>query len=53
LVAVHAILLAARTLDLRGITTVHGNASLTNTTRNARQTVEFAELTLSFGSYRA
>jgi inosine-uridine nucleoside N-ribohydrolase len=42
---VQAILLAARTLDLRGITTVHGNASLANTTRNARQTVEFAELT--------
>ena len=30
---VMAILLAARTLDLRGITTVHGNASLANTTR--------------------
>lgn len=37
--------MAARTLDLRGITAVHGNASLSNTTRNARQTVEFAELT--------
>src|SRR5215212_6529720 len=42
---VMAILLGARTLDLRGITTVHGNASLEQTTRNARQTVEFAELT--------
>src|SRR3954447_21882115 len=42
---VMAILLGARTLDLRGITTVHGNASLEHTTRNARQTVEFAELT--------
>ena len=42
---VMAILLAARTLDLRGITTVHGNASLANTTQNARKTVEFAELT--------
>lgn len=42
---VAAILLAARTLDLRGITTVHGNTSLANTTRNARKTVEFAELT--------
>lgn len=42
---VQAILLAARTLDLLGITTVHGNASLANTTQNARKTVEFAELT--------
>jgi len=42
---VMAILLGGRTLDLRGITTVHGNASLEQTTRNARQTVEFAELT--------
>jgi len=42
---VMAILLGARTLDLRGITTVHGNASLEQTTRNARQTVEFAGLT--------
>jgi pyrimidine-specific ribonucleoside hydrolase len=42
---VMAILLGARTLDLRGITTVHGNASLEDTTRNARQTVEFAGLT--------
>jgi inosine-uridine nucleoside N-ribohydrolase len=42
---VMAILLAARTMDVRGITTVHGNASLVDTTRNARQVVEFAELT--------
>jgi pyrimidine-specific ribonucleoside hydrolase len=42
---VMAILLGARVLDLRGITTVHGNASLEQTTRNARQTVEFAGLT--------
>jgi inosine-uridine nucleoside N-ribohydrolase len=42
---VMAILLGARVLDLRGITTVFGNASLAQTTRNARQTVEFAELT--------
>jgi inosine-uridine nucleoside N-ribohydrolase len=41
---VMAILLAGRTLDLRAITTVHGNASLANTTTNARKTVEFAEL---------
>jgi pyrimidine-specific ribonucleoside hydrolase len=42
---VMAILLAARTLDLRGITTVHGNTTLVNATSNARKTVEFAELT--------
>jgi pyrimidine-specific ribonucleoside hydrolase len=42
---VMAILLGGRTLDLQGITPVHGNASLENTTRNARQTVEFAGLT--------
>ena len=42
---VMAILLAGHTLDVRGITTVHGNASLADTTRNARQTVEFADLT--------
>lgn len=42
---VMAILLAARTLDLKAITTVHGNTSLANTTQNARKTVEFAELT--------
>jgi inosine-uridine nucleoside N-ribohydrolase len=42
---VMAILLGGRTLDLQGITPVHGNASLVDTTRNARQTVEFAGLT--------
>lgn len=42
---VMAILLGARVLDLRGLTTVFGNVSLEQTTRNARQTVEFAELT--------
>jgi inosine-uridine nucleoside N-ribohydrolase len=42
---VMAILLAARTMELCGITTVHGNASLVDTTRNARQVVEFADLT--------
>src|SRR5689334_249942 len=41
---VMAILLAGRTLDLRGITTVHGNTSLENTTSNARKVVEFAGL---------
>lgn len=41
---VQAILLAARTLDLRGITTVFGNTTLVNTTINARKTVEFADL---------
>lgn len=40
-----AILLAGRTLDLRGITTVHGNTSLVNTTTNARKVVEFSGLT--------
>lgn len=40
-----AILLGARVLDLRGITTVHGNVSLDQTTRNARQIVELADLT--------
>ena len=42
---VMAILLGARTVDLKGITTVHGNASLEQTTRNARYTVELADLT--------
>lgn len=42
---VMAILLAGRTMNLCGITTVHGNASLENTTYNARQVVEFADLT--------
>ena len=41
---VMAILLAARTLDLCGITTVHGNTTLVNTTLNARRTAEFADL---------
>jgi inosine-uridine nucleoside N-ribohydrolase len=41
---VMAILLAARTLDLRAITVVHGNAPLSATIRNARQTLEFAGL---------
>jgi inosine-uridine nucleoside N-ribohydrolase len=40
-----AILLGARVLEVKGITTVHGNASLEQTTRNARQIVEFADLT--------
>ncbi len=42
---VMAILLGARVLDLRGLTTVFGNVSLEQTTRNARQTVEFSNLT--------
>ena len=42
---VMAVLLGGRVLDLRAITTVFGNASLEQTTRNTRQTVEFAELT--------
>ena len=42
---VMAILLAARTLDVRGLTTVFGNVDLEQTTRNARQTLEFAQLT--------
>ncbi len=40
-----AIMLGARTLELRGITTVHGNAPLSHTTLNARKLVELAELT--------
>ena len=40
-----AILLGARTLDLKGITTVHGNVPLSLTTLNARKVVEFAGLT--------
>ncbi|MDQ4074885.1 MAG: nucleoside hydrolase [Chloroflexota bacterium] len=39
-----AILLGARTLDLKGITTVHGNAPLSSTTRNARKLIEVAAL---------
>ena len=42
---VMAILLGARTLDLKGITTVHGNAPLSLTTKNARKLVELADLT--------
>jgi inosine-uridine nucleoside N-ribohydrolase len=42
---VMAILLGARVLDVRGLTTVFGNVDLEQTTRNARQTVEFAGLT--------
>jgi inosine-uridine nucleoside N-ribohydrolase len=42
---VMAILLAGRTLDVRGLTTVFGNVDLEQTTRNARQTLEFAQLT--------
>jgi inosine-uridine nucleoside N-ribohydrolase len=42
---VMAILLGARVLDLRGLTTVFGNVDLEQTTRNARQTLEFAGLT--------
>lgn len=40
-----AILLGARTLDVKGITTVHGNVPLSLTTLNARKVVELAELT--------
>lgn len=39
-----AILLAAKTLDVRAITTVHGNAPLEHTTENARRIVELAGL---------
>lgn len=39
-----AILFGARTLDLKGITTVHGNAPLSLTTKNARKVVELANL---------
>ena len=42
---VMAILLGARMLDVRGLTTVFGNVDLEQTTRNARQTLEFAGLT--------
>lgn len=42
---VMAILLAARTLNLVGITVTHGNAPLSATIRNARQIVELAALT--------
>jgi inosine-uridine nucleoside N-ribohydrolase len=39
-----ALLFAARHLDLVGITTVHGNSSLENTTRNALALMELAGL---------
>ena len=39
-----AILLGARTLDVKGITTVHGNVPLSLTTLNARKIVAFAGL---------
>lgn len=42
---VMAILLGARTLDLKGVTTVHGNAPLSLTTKNARKLAELADLT--------
>lgn len=40
-----AILLGARVLDLKGLTTVHGNVSLSQTTLNARKIVELGDLT--------
>ena len=39
-----AILLAAGTLDLRGVTTVHGNSSVENTTINTCKVLELAGL---------
>lgn len=39
-----AIFLAARTLDIVGITVTHGNAPLSATVRNTRQILEFAGL---------
>lgn len=39
-----AILFAARHLDLLGITTVHGNNSLANTTRNALAVLELGDI---------
>ncbi len=42
---VMAILLAGRTLDVRAITTVHGNAPVSHTTQNARKAVELLGLT--------
>lgn len=41
-----AILYAARRLDVVGITTVHGNNTLANTTRNALALLELAGLTI-------
>ena len=40
-----AILLAARSLNLRGITPVHGNSTVENTTRNTFKILELAGLT--------
>jgi inosine-uridine nucleoside N-ribohydrolase len=40
-----AILLAGRTLDVRAITAVHGNAPLSRTQVNARKVLELGELT--------
>ena len=41
---VMAIVLGAGTMEIKGITTVFGNASLPLTTKNARYTVELADL---------
>ncbi|HJQ55785.1 MAG TPA: nucleoside hydrolase, partial [Vineibacter sp.] len=41
-----ALLFAARHLDVVAVTTVHGNASLENTTRNALALLELANLDL-------
>jgi ribosylpyrimidine nucleosidase len=41
---VMAILLGARTMEIKGITTVFGNASLAKTTKNGRYAVELADL---------
>lgn len=41
---VMAILLGVRTMEIKGITTVFGNASLEKTTKNARYLVEIADL---------
>jgi purine nucleosidase len=45
-----AILFAARHLDLVGITTVHGNSTLENTTRNALAIVELAGIDVPVAS---
>jgi len=45
-----AILFAARHLDLVGITTVHGNSAVENTTRNALAIVELAGLDVPVAS---
>jgi inosine-uridine nucleoside N-ribohydrolase len=41
-----ALLFAARHMDVVGISTVHGNSSLDNTTRNALALLELAGLDL-------